>query len=79
MRKFDVFLFNLETSEHEIAMQNLIVRMSGNQKLSFGYILLTFHAMAVKNFVYMRVMIINVLRVVLLGVNDVKEKFWQGN
>lgn len=60
-------------------MQNLVVRMSGNQKLSFGYILLIFEGMAVKNFVYMRVMIINVLRVMLLGVNDVKEKFWQGN
>lgn len=56
-------------------MQNLVVRMSGNQKLSFGYILLIFDGMAVKNFVYMRVMIINVLRVMLLGVNDVKEKF----
>lgn len=41
--------------------------MSGNQKLSFGYILLIFDGMAVKNFIYMRVM--------LLGVNDVKEKF----
>lgn len=53
--------------------------MSGSQKLSFGYILIICDGMAVKIFVYMRVMIINVLRVMLLGVNDVKEKFWQGN
>lgn len=46
-----MFFFDLETSEFEIAMQNLVVRMSVKQKLSIGYILIICDGMAATIFV----------------------------